>query len=248
MNRAKLILILSIILIGEQVFGQINEDKKYLHLYSDSLIYGNNLEYITPIFKASHFLINSKRIEIDDVKFYYDGNYFYGNVDKINYHRGSEFAKRTMKGKINLYEDEIAVNNTHAGPIIGPGFGVGLFISFSNKNNYETRIVNYYNIGNEVLKRVSYYNLSNDLSGNPESVTYLDMYKKDKNKQLILQIAGISVATIAAIFTIKNPEYLEIGTIGIASGIISFGIGYTISREKTKLLWSAINVYNRSRY
>ena len=219
------LLLIILIITGIQAFGQISKNKKYVHLYSDSIIYGNNLEYVSSFFKSSHFLIDSVKIKFADVKFYNDGTNFYGSIKNKKYYSTSQFVKRTSKGKVNLYKDKI-VN----------------YYGYSNRTSAKT--LSFYNVGTEELKEFNYKNLSASLSDNPESKLYLDMCKKNNNLQTSLQISGILVAFAGVLFTNNNKDYIVLGIGTIIIGAGSFGIGYVISQNKPKLLMRAIEVYN----
>jgi len=153
-------MILGLILLSLVSFGQVDETKNYLYLYSDSVIYSKFITFESPFFSEGYFILDSNEILSKKVKFYKKENDFYAS---LNY---NEFALRVCKGKINLYE------------IVK--FGV----------NHTKYILNFYNKNFEDLKDANYTNLKIDLADNKESLLYLNKFKKIRNIQTVLCLVG----------------------------------------------------------
>jgi len=105
MKRKVLLFFLILWNIG-LIFGQVDENKNFIYSFSDSVIYGRIIEYKTPFLGSSHFLVDSKKIQPDLVKFYRNETGFYANTKTVNFSGTSSFTERIRKGRINLYEKE----------------------------------------------------------------------------------------------------------------------------------------------
>ncbi len=230
---------------GISAYGQVDENKYYLYLFSDSLLYGKEIEYKIPFLGPNYFNIDSRRIELDIVKFYQNETGFYANTKSLSFSGISSFAERLKKGKINLYEKTTKSQAMgHINPSTGMYMGGGGF----SKTTY------YYNKGFGDLKKANYSNLIIDLSDNAESLLSLNKYKSLRKTEVTFYTIGAALFVggfISLVNKTKDVDYdtephpnltgnaIIMGT-GFACGIV----GVTISFGKTKHLKKAIDKYN----
>lgn len=246
MKRKVLLFFLILWNIG-LIFGQVDENKNFIYSFSDSVIYGRIIEYKTPFLGSSHFLVDSKKIQPDLVKFYRNETGFYANTKTVNFSGTSSFTERIRKGKINLYEKETTTYSPgHFNSTTGMYSG-----GMITKN-----IKNYYNKGFGDLKKANYQNLNLDLSDNPASMIYLNKYKSVRDAQTVLYIVG-GATLIGGFATLINkiqntdsndsePEPNVTGSlvaVGIGAGC--FWVSYFMSFSKPKHLRNAIDAYNK---
>ena len=236
-------LIISLVVLQGTVFGQVNESKDFLYFFTDSVVYGN-VEYKTPFLDTDHFLLNSKRIALENVKFYKNQTRFFANTKNVNFWRTSTFSECIRKGKINLYE-KVKVN-TSPGHFTASGVYMG--------GTSSVTILNYYNKGFDDLKKANYTNLSLDLADNSESMKHLLKYKKVQNTETSFWVAG-GAAILVGFVTLVNKTYdvdydtepspnvsANLATIGIGAGCCL--VSYIISFSKPEHLRKAVDVYN----
>ncbi len=215
------------------LYGQVDESRNYLYLFSDSVIYGRIIQYKKQFVKP-YFLINSTKVKPDLVKFCKNETGFYANLKNLNTWSSPDFAQRIRKGKINLYESRVIYTN-----------------------GMPKKIYNYYNKGFGDLKKANYENLHIDLSDNPESEKYLDKYKSFRDGEVLSAIIG-GVAVIAGFATLISKTqsgddygYGEQTEPDVTGSIVTIGLGtacftvtYILNLSKPKHLKSAIDVYN----
>lgn len=241
----KSILILYIFL-SFNIFSQDN--RNFIKLFNDSVIYGNKIEYNDNHFTKRYFTVDSIVYKVEEVAFYRNETGLYANTMHANYGTIS-FKKMDELGKINVSSmnawDSYMNNLTST----LPGY-------YSNSFNlFETPF--YYSKEYGKLRNLNYNNLKVDLIDNQNSMTILSEYKTIQKKQLIF--SGIATGLIASGAVIlfhsvlasssnNKPinEPLFIGscvTFGLGSvfAYTSFAIGY----NKKKLLFQAIETYNR---
>ena len=166
----KIALISFLIICSESLtFGQAEKNKNFIYTYSDSLVFGKTIEYKQAFLGSSYFLVDSKKIQSDLVKFYKNESGFYANSKTINFSGTSSFSKRIRKGNINLFEK--VTTSYHPGHF---NSATGMFAGGMANSS----IKNYYNKGFDDLKKANFQNLSLDLADNPASMFYLDKFKK----------------------------------------------------------------------
>ena len=224
-----------------------NLNKYIIYTYSGNVMHGRTIAYKQPFLGSSRFILDSKEVKPDIVKFYKDETGFYANTKDLNFTGSSVFTERIRRGKINLYEEE--TTNYHAG-YLNPSTGM------YGGGMVTTRIKNYYNIGFEELKKANYQNLSRDLIDNPESMMYLYKFKSIRDAQTVLGIVGggLIIAGFATLVnktkdwdgSDKQPEpkvTANIATICIGAGCL--WTTYFMHFAKPKQLRRAIDAYNK---
>tara|TARA_B100000809_G_C14936745_1_gene458902 strand:- start:58 stop:783 length:726 start_codon:yes stop_codon:yes gene_type:complete len=218
--------------------------KNFAYLFSGEKIYSNNVEYITGNFSKSYFLLGDKKIENKNVKFYKNSSGFFGNTSMLDFIGRMGFAKREVKGNINLFKEE-TVSNTM---IMG---GNGMMTSMGP--NY---FVDYYYNLDEFgdLKKANYKNLNTDLSSNPNSMFHLKKFKSVNQRKTILYIVGgIVVASGVASLINKTsniPPGEETPSMTGSAVIIGIGFGtlvtnYLTTRNRHKHVVKAIEEFNK---
>ena len=121
---------------------------------------------------------------------------------------------------------------------------------------YFNSIHNFYNKGFGPVKKATYRNLMKDLSDNPESLYHLYRFKKSRNTQIGLCIAG-GVALLAAAITLynktsgvdnegtgDNPNLTTPATLA-CMGVACLGVSYVSHFQKPGHIRKAVDVYNR---
>lgn len=222
-------------------FCQVDDTRNYVYFFSDSVLYGRNVELSSSFTRGTYLLCDTIKIHPDQVKFFRGETGFFANTIRLKYSGTSSFCERIRKGRINLYEKDVTTQSP--GTYINGRYSPGM----SGRT-----INNFYNKGFGDLKKANYNNLVTDLSDNPESMMYLDKYKKSDTKQKIFQIAGgtLIVGGLVALISAKNkpvisPNYTP-GAILMGTGAASMWVGYFVYLSKPKHLKNAIDVYNTS--
>ncbi len=232
--------ILFIILILNNInliFGQISDDSYYVYLFSDSVIYGKNIKYVTPVFKKAYFMVDSAIIYSGFVKFYKDESGFYANIKLLNFWKTDYFAKRVEKGNINLYRKTTIdyVPGTY-------NYTTGTYTPGITKYHIKEA----YNRGFGDIKKASYKNLIVDLSDNPQSILYLKKYRRTKTAGILLKITGAAafMGGIISAIAKDNIESRTANYIVAGVGVICLiGTG-PIHNLQRKHFLNAIDVYN----
>jgi hypothetical protein len=238
--KKKILLIIGYVFIQKISFGQIDESKSYLYLFSDSVVYGNIIVDENSFSGTKHFSVNSKVIEPNLVKFYKDEIGFYANIKYLKFSGSSRFAERIRQGRINLYKKEAANYKSILYNVL-LGWPDRMIIS-ANESYY------YYNKNFDNLKKISYKNLNSDLSDNPESMKHLNKYKSITHIQTAINIVG-GISLIAGYVGLldnlssngnKKPT---VAITGLLMGTVCIFTNYFLILSKRKHLINAIVIY-----
>ncbi|WP_316841249.1 hypothetical protein [Pedobacter gandavensis] len=228
--------------------SQVQNSKNYLYLYSDSIIYADKIQ-LRPDFSGYWQLrVDSRRVPADQVKFFNNENGFFANTRKLTFMRDAEFSERIIEGKINVFQersyDPYAYDWHHR---------------HENHSANPMAMSMYYNKGFGDLKKLKYRNLKNDLAGHPESMKFLNTYKKRSViSKIMYATAGAAIISGCAIFL--KPEVLEkrpgFGSqfkdtnvtpayvlMGLGVGLVAGG--YAVDVSKSRYMEQAIEAYNR---
>jgi len=228
-------------------YGQVATNTgSFVYLYSGEQINANVVEYRDRFMGGGYFVVGSEQYSADLVKFYKDANGFYANTKKLNVTGKSVFSKRIISGRVNLFEQEKMYTTPSYIEVSGA----------YNPGTSSKTIKNYYNKGFSDLKKANYKNLKIDLADSPESMGYINKYRKYKNVQIVLSIVGGAlIATGITSYFIKTsdvnrnaPNYKEPNTtpnmlIAVAGGGL-VGCSYYLSFPKRSKLKKAIDAYN----
>ena len=91
-------------IVTTMCFCQTNAvHKNYIHLFSDSIIYGSHISFDSGFMVEAHLNMDETKYRLEDVKFYNSGNGLKGNVMKET-HGKALFAHIILEGKINLFQ------------------------------------------------------------------------------------------------------------------------------------------------
>jgi len=235
--------LIAMILLMNNVLNSQNL-KNFAYLFSGEKIHSTNIEYISKTFSKSYFLVGDKKIESENVKFYKDYSGFFANTINLNFTGGTSFAKREVKGNINLFKKE-SVSNTMimGGNGMMGSMGPNYFVDY------------YYNLdefGN--IKKANYKNLKIDLSSNQNSMLHLKKFKSVNQRKTILYIVGgIVVASGVASLINKTsniPPGEETPSMTGSAVIIGIGFGtlvtnYLTTRNRHKHVVKAIEEFNK---
>ncbi len=251
-NLKKLILIL-LACYGLNANAQVDESRNFIYFYSDSVIYAENVRLRTDFFDAFQLRADSKRIPLQQVKFFNNDEGFFANTRKLNATGQVRLSVRTEEGRINLFEER-SFNTFYNG----------------RHTHHEGRvdIRTFYNKGYDDLKKVKYKNLKIDMVGHTESLDLLEDYRKNTNISKALYAAGVASAAAALIsFLVKAKDNQKIPTGGGFNGqmpemnrtrtnfttsFVLLGVsagfaigGYSVSLSGIRKLEDAIDAYNR---
>lgn len=237
--------------------AQVRPSRNFIYLYSDSVIYAQSIRLRADFNNYLQLRADSRRVPIDQVKFFNNEDGFYANTRKLNFVGVTSFAERIVEGKINLFQ-EVAYD-----PYL---YDYGY--RFRERRNETISLSMYYNKGNNDLKKVNYYNLKNDMSDQPESLQMLESYHKSiKSSTILYTAAGASVVAGLVAFLVtgtknhklperngfngkidsfgpKHPNFVaSFALLGLGSG---FAIGgFYVSRTGRRHLENAVDTYNR---
>lgn len=210
----------------------------YLYLYTGNIVTGKYVSYEDRVFKKNHFLVDDKRFELGEVKFYQNERGFFGNVSGLGFQSG--YAERTQSGDINLFELEVRTTT--------PMMGANGMMTGGMMN---TSIIDYYNKGFGSLKRANYENLKTDLTDKPEAKLYLDKYNKIRMTQNGFYVAGgaLLAGALVAFYneSQSNPQNFNPSN-ALVFGVLGGGTlltAYVIGLNKKDKLQEAIAAYNR---
>lgn len=243
MKKIILLHILVIVLTGNLFSQEVDETKDYIYTKFDEIKYANKVTYKKPFLGSGHFLVDSIKYKMNDVKFYKNMTGFHANTFFYPGLSGGGFAERVSKGKINLFNKEVSgYNPGHMGPngmMMGGGFYGGT--------------IQYYNKGFGPLKKAKYRYLVNDLADNQKSMEFLAKYKKRNNTTLSLFIGGAAVAVIGLVGFIKKTDNIDPtpnpnttgNSILMGAGVGTMLVGSFISMSGPDYIQDAIDEYNK---
>lgn len=237
--------------------AQVGLPKNFLYLYSDSVISGDHITYESWIDGASHFIVDSRRIHPEQVKFFQNEMGFFANTRHLDFTGQTTFSERIREGKLNLFEGKF----TGERPYFGYHYS-GQRYSGSEQTN-----LNYYNVGLGDLKKANYQNLMVDLAGNQQSLHFLEQYRKSHSLTRKLLFGGGAAVLVGFVSFIANgtrniereSSFPEDGwmdripgpKLGLSLGLIVggsavSGVGLYRSLTKSKYLKQAVDTYNYS--
>lgn len=239
--------------------AQVSNTKNYVYLYSDSIIYAKKI-LLRPDFSGYWQLrVDSRRVPVDQVKFFNNEDGFFANTNKLSFNRFSQFSERIIEGKINLYQQR-----SYDPYDYDRSYRYGHGNEYNYGRNSAVAISTYYNKGYADLKRVNYRNLQQDMADNPESMKFLNTYKKRSNLSKIMYATG-AASMIAGVLSLlstessdndfpsgnhfgqsslKSPNFTATYVLmGLGLGIA--GGGYAVQTAGARNLETAIDTYNR---
>lgn len=252
----KKLLIIAMACYGLSARAQLDESRNFIYLYSDSVIYADQVRLRPDIMGGWQLRTDSRGIPLRGVKFFNNRNGFFANTRKTTVLGQNTFSERIIEGKINLFQevlyDERWYERRHAPP---------------GASGRPIDIRMYYNKGYSDLKRVNYRNLRADMSDNPQSLDFLAAYRRSLNTRNVLYTAaGASLIASLVSFVIagakagesseeffsrkpgtfnpKKPNLVpSFSLLGVGAGL-SIG-GFFVHRSASRNLENAVDAYNR---
>lgn len=252
----KKLLIVVMACYGLNASAQVDESKNFIYLYSDSITYARNIRLRPDFFNSLQLRVDSRRIPLEQVKFFNNEDGFFANTRKLNFAGATEFSERIVQGRINLFQQL-----SYDPSVYDRGYG------YRKKRQSAVDIRMFYNKGFGDLKKVSYNNLKLDMADHPKSIDLLAGYKKSINTSKILYVAaGASVAagliSFLAIagnqklphndgFNTPNSAFINKQANFTASfALLGLGLGfaiggYSVGVSADRHLEDAVDAYNR---
>ena len=212
-------------------------EKSYIHLYNDSIIYGEKVSYNAGFMIDPHFIVDSVKYTLNEVKFYKTNWAERANIKLINKHK-SKFVPKIIDGNINLYAKETKR-------------------SIRRSDSEKTKTF-YINKGYNNLSNVTYNSMSEAMSDNINCLPILEEYRKVEQGNRIVNTTAASILAIGVAIITFHPKYKRlqpyvIGTILdtdilpmilTPTALISFIYRVTIRQRKNKLVKKAVITYN----
>ncbi len=231
-----LLIILIFSLFSNSIAQTLMPEKRFIHLYSDSIIYGEKINYVTGFMVEPHLTVDETKYRLEDVKFYNSGNGLKGNVMKAT-HGKALFAHLITKGNLNVFQ-----TSQNSFELSGANGHIGIEKS--------KLINNYYNKGTAALKKINYKNLIIDIGDNTESLQALEeayIYKKQERRLTTIGTA----ACLVVYLTYSFPSEFEISSNKVPITALIFGaFSYYKALKKAKLknesFKQTFEIYNRN--
>lgn len=240
--------------------AQVSDTKNYLYLYSDSIIYAKKI-LLRPDFSGYWQLrVDSRRVPVDQVKFFNNEDGFFANTNKLSFNRISQFSERIIEGRINLFQQR-----TYDPYDYDRSYRYGHDYGHDHGRSSAVAVSTYYNKGFGDLKKVNYRNLKYDMADHPESMKFLNTYRKRSNlSKIMYATAGASmIAGVLSVLrtksdndnfptgnhfgsqpSLKSPNFTATYVLmGVGLGIA--GAGYAVQSSGARNLENAIDAYNR---
>ena len=239
---------------GLNARAQVDESKKFLYLYSDSVVYANRVTMRPDYGGAWQIRTDSKRFPSTQVKFFNNENGFFANTRKTNFLGETTFSERVITGRINLFQETVYDEQYY-----------GRRYNHRPMTQQPADVKMYYNKGYGDLKKVSYRNLRDDMADRPESLDLLVAYRRSLNTRNTLY-TGAGVALLASIITFTidgtrsakfvgekfNRTLVEPKTIGLGLSFALLGIGgglglggFLVHNSGAQHLENAVDSYNK---
>tara|TARA_B100000795_G_scaffold141629_1_gene106056 strand:+ start:13824 stop:14534 length:711 start_codon:yes stop_codon:yes gene_type:complete len=233
----KILLILFCSLFTNSFAQTLQSEKNYIHLYTDSIVYGEKLSYNTGFMVDPHIKLDGTKYKLDEVKFYKTNWAEKANIKLINGDK-SKFVPKLIDGNLNLYAKETKRLNS----------------AYSKKTK-----TFYINKGNSNISKVTYKNLKEAINDNSNCVPILEAYKKVERGNRIVNTTAASLLAIGVALITYHPKYKRlqpyvIGTLFNTSGVLPMALTPTIlisylyriniRQKKSKLIQEAVNTYN----
>jgi hypothetical protein len=233
----KKLLLVALACYGLSASAQVRESNNFIYYYSDSLVYAKDIRLRPDYLNSMVLRADSRRIPINQVKFFNNEDGFFANTRKLNLDGHIAFSERIIEGKINLYQE-------HA---FNPQYNEDHH-QYSVNNTSPIYFQLHYNKGFGDLKRVDYDNLKYDMADNSKSMELLENYRRNMRTSNILYVsAGVSLlGALVTFLSSRGPgsnstpilALFGIGAAGSVGGLTYKAIGF-------KRLEEAVDNYNR---
>jgi hypothetical protein len=211
----------------------------YIQLQTGEVIYGNRIQYKSPIFKSSHFLVDdSLKYNPSMVNAFQNEDGFFARVDAGNSY--DNFAKRILDGpRIDRFYTSRTSYDYGYSPY---GYGYG-------GPRTSRRRIYFFSKDNGPLYLVNYENLEQVLADNPSSMALLRRHRKDKliNTGVTIVGGGLLAAGAIASFN-RSQDANTTGNVNVSplvyAGAGVLGIQFVVNLFQKDKLTQAMEVYN----
>ncbi|MCX2740644.1 hypothetical protein [Pontibacter anaerobius] len=231
------------LLLGYTAFGQTSrgQGRYFLQLQDGQVFYANKLQYKSPLFKSSHFLLDdSLKFNPSMVNVYQNEDGFFARVEAGSSY--NSFAKRLTDGpRIDrFYTTRTYYDGGYGYSPYGYGYGMP---RTSRKRIY------FFSKDEGPLYIMNYDNLETALSDNASSMALLHRYKKDKLINTGVSIVGAGLLAVGAVKSINNSQEVNGSTSIDINPLMYAGAGILGAQliinlfQKDKLT-QAMEVYN----
>ena len=253
----KQLLIVAMACYGLSTGAQVRQNSNFIYLYSDSVIYANSIRLRPDFANGLELRADSRRVSIDQVKFFGNEQGFFANTRKLSYPGYSEFSERIIDGRINFFRqvryDPYVYDRDYR---------------FRGRHQEPVDVRMFYNKGFGDLKKANYSNLQEDMADRAESMDLLERYRKSRSTSKILYAsAGASVIASFISFVVNAKQNQDLqpysGKYGVQQNFnlrhtgfgLSFGLlglgaglaagGYMTGLQGSRHLENAVDAYNR---
>lgn len=230
------------LLAGYTSFAQTGNNRPgrhFIQLQNGDIVYGNRIQYKSPIFKSSHFLVDdSLKYNPSMVSVFQNDEGFFARVEAGNSY--DDFAKRILDGpRIDRFYTTRTTYNYGYSPY---SYGYG-------GPRSSRRRIYFFSKDNGPLYLVNYENLEQILADNPSSMALLRRHKKDKLINTGISILGGGLLAAGAISSFNNSQDLSNGGSVSVSPLMYAGAGvlgaqFVINLFQKDKLTQAMEVYN----
>ena len=246
MMKHSLLTLIICVLAGYSSFAQTGDNRPgrhFIQLQSGDIVYGNRIQYKSPIFKSSHFLVDdSLKYNPSMVNVFQNEDGYFARVEAGNSY--DSFAKRILDGpRIDRFYTSRTTYNYGNSPY-GYGYGYG----YGGPRSSRRRIY-FFSKDNGPLYLVNYENLEQVLADNSSSMALLRRHKKDKLINTGISILGGGLLAAGAISSFSNSQDLNNGGSVSVSPLMYAGAGvlgaqFVINLFQKDKLTQAMEVYN----
>lgn len=230
--------------------AQVHESKKFIYLYSDSVIYAKDIRLRPDFSGYLQLRADSRKVPTEQVKFFSNEDGFFANTRRLNFGSTTSFSERIIEGKINMFQQEDYYPHQYDHRYRRD--------RYMDRRTQAVDVKMYYNKDYADLKKANYHNLSADMADNPKAMDMLRNYRKSINTGKTMYIvAGAAIVSGLVSFLVAGssnkgmssgngfgskftPAFILLGAgAGLATG------GYFIQASGNRHLENAVDAYNR---
>lgn len=229
-----ILIVLLFLLVPDQLLHGQNGDHI---LFKDGSIVEGQVEIIEKLFGSRRVIFNdSVRYNLWDIEAFQENGGYYRRVSTTPFSK-NDFAKRVVKGNIDLYEilkfDSYGPNSFHS------------TMSYNSYGGNSVVSMQFFSKDYGPLQKVNARNLKKALNDNPVSMEYL----KKRDTMTMIQVFGsivgasLIVSSISKLVSLEEDEpYSPIGL--LAGGVVINGSIWLPHFQKQSLTRKAVTNYN----
>ncbi|PTX22500.1 hypothetical protein C8N40_101324 [Pontibacter mucosus] len=247
-KKQNLLSLILCLLLGYTAYGQTEygQGRYYVQLQDGRIFHANKLQYKSPLFKSSHFLLDdSLKFNPSMVNVFQNEDGFYARVEAGN--SFNSFAKRLTDGpRIDRY---FTTRTYYDGGYGYSPFGYGYGYGYGMPRTSRKRIY-FFSKDNGPLYHLNYDNLEAALADNASSMVLLQRHKRDKVVNTGVSILGAGLLAVGAVKTINNSQQDAYGNTDLKvsplvyAGAGVLGVQLVVNLFQKDKLTQAIEVYN----